>query len=69
MKSIKLLENHLVDLGLEKQELECEYAKMPLSGGKTLNAITRRQLVEGRLDEIAREISQARWRLKSLAAL
>ncbi|GMH40426.1 hypothetical protein BSKO_08330 [Bryopsis sp. KO-2023] len=68
MRRTKILEDHLVQLGLEKKQLECEYVKMPPYGGRTLNAITRKQLVEGRLEEIGREISQIRLELKMLAS-
>lgn len=50
----------------EKGQLEAEYSKMPLHGPKTAKERARKAAVEGRMEELAKEISALRLALKKM---
>ena len=62
-------EKALMTLSMEKSQLESEYAKMGITSGRTLQRRRRKAEIERRLDEVAKEQSKCRFRLKSLHAL
>uniref|UniRef100_A0A061QQA8 Enkurin domain-containing protein n=2 Tax=Tetraselmis sp. GSL018 TaxID=582737 RepID=A0A061QQA8_9CHLO len=62
------LEDCLLRLHEEKNQLDAEYARMPLNGGKTIAQRRRKSEIESRLDELQREISTCKLNLKKLGA-
>ncbi len=66
MATTKQLEDSLLVLSRERDELESEFAKMPLHGGRTLRERQRKVEVETRLEERRKEISNTRLQLKRL---
>jgi hypothetical protein len=62
----KQLEDQLLLLCQEKDELNREYAKMPLGSGKTMRERQRKAQVESRLEELDAQISRMRMALKRL---
>lgn len=66
--SIKDIELRLQDLSAEKDQLDTEYRRMPITGG-TLAQKRRKNQVESRIDELEREIRSLKLTLKSMHAL
>ncbi|KDD74966.1 hypothetical protein H632_c959p2, partial [Helicosporidium sp. ATCC 50920] len=65
MREMQEMEDRLMALNVEKNQLESEHARMPThTTGKTMRERQRRQQVEERLDEIAKECSYLRLRIK-----
>ncbi|KAF5840671.1 hypothetical protein DUNSADRAFT_15914 [Dunaliella salina] len=60
------LENQVVKLSQEKGQLEAEYAKMPLHGGRTAKERSRKAEVEERIEVLNKAISQQRLLLKQM---
>ncbi|KAI3434858.1 hypothetical protein D9Q98_002912 [Chlorella vulgaris] len=61
------MEARLLALNAEKNELEAESARMPAhTAGRTMVERRRRTAVEGRLEEIGREVSGVRLQLRRL---
>lgn len=60
------MEDRLVALCQEKGQLEAEYAKMPLHGGRNARERTRKAEVEQRIEAINREVSGLRLTLRKL---
>ncbi len=61
------LDKEIMNLNVEKEQLEQELARMPFnSGGKTVAQRRRKKLVESRLDELIREIGTAKRELRSM---
>ena len=61
------LDKELMNLNLEKEQLEQELARMPFnSGGKTVAQRRRKKLVERRLDELLKEIGTAKRELRNI---
>lgn len=61
------LETHLMRLSFERNELQSEFAKMPVHAGRTIAARTRKKEVENRLDHITQEMSRIRLKLKYIS--
>ena len=61
------LDNRLLNLNVEKEQLEQEMSRMPVnSGGKTVAERRRKKQVEYRLDELIREIGQIKRELRKI---
>ena len=61
------LDSRLLNLNVEKEQLEQEMSRMPVnSGGKTVAERRRKKQVEYRLDELIREIGQAKRDLRKM---
>jgi predicted RNase H-like nuclease (RuvC/YqgF family) len=61
------LDKEIMNLNVEKEQLEQELARMPFnSGGKTVAQRRRKKLVESRLDELIKEIGTAKRELRSM---
>lgn len=56
----------MVKLSHEKGQLEAEYAKMPLHGGRTAKERNRKAEVESRIEILNKAISQQRLMLKQM---
>ena len=56
----------LSQLSQQKDRLEAEYARMPLTAGRTAAERRSKALCEERLDEIAKRMSALRLQLKNL---
>ena len=63
------LETRLMKLSLERSQLESEYAKMPAISGRTIQERRRKVAVEGRLEELGKDVSRVRMQLRELCAL
>lgn len=66
LQKTKKLEDQLLALNQQKAELESEFSKMPLHGGRSLKERQRRTYVEGQLDTLNKEISTVRLQLKKI---
>ena len=64
--AITPIERELSQLSQQKDRLEAEYARMPLTAGRTAAERRSKQLCEERLDEIAKRMSTLRLQLKNL---
>ena len=61
------LDRELMELNMEKEQLDQELARMPAnSGGKTVVQRRRKKQVESRLDELFREIGRAKRELRNI---
>lgn len=61
------LDKEIMNLNVEKEQLEQELARMPFnSGGKTVAQRRRKKLVESRLDELLKEIGTAKRELRNI---
>ena len=60
------LEKELMQLSMHKNRLDAEYARMPLSAGRTVAERREKALLEARIEEISKQIRQAKSRLRSL---
>ena len=61
------LDKELMDLNMEKEQLDQELARMPVnSGGKTVAQRRRKKLVENRLDELFKEIGRVKRELRNM---
>ena len=61
------LDRELMELNMEKEQLDQELARMPAnSGGKTVVQRRRKRQVESRLDELFREIGRAKRELRNI---
>ena len=68
MQQTKEREGELMQLMMERNELSCEFAKMPTHGGRTIAERRRKQQLEARLEAIDRSASKLRLQLKRLGA-
>ncbi len=66
MEQTKEREGALMRLMMERNELSCEFAKMPAHGGRTIAERRRKAQLEARLEAIDREASTLRLQLKRL---
>eukprot|EP00879_Flechtneria_rotunda_P016839 GHRR01017625.1.p1 GENE.GHRR01017625.1~~GHRR01017625.1.p1 ORF type:complete len:169 (+),score=73.95 GHRR01017625.1:524-1030(+) len=64
MAATKQLEDELLVYCQEKDELNKEYAKMPLGAGRTVRERQRKVVIEERLEEVDKLISRIRMQLK-----
>jgi hypothetical protein len=60
------IEKSLMDMNMERNVLESELGKMGQSSGRTISERNRKAFVEARVEELAREMSSMRMRLKNL---
>jgi hypothetical protein len=61
------LDKELLHLNMEKEQLDQELARMPVnSGGKTVAQRRRKKVVEGRLDELLKEIGKVKRELRNI---
>jgi hypothetical protein len=61
------LDKELLDLNMEKEQLDQELAKMPFNtAGKTAAQRRRKKMVENRLDELFKEIGKVKRELRSI---
>eukprot|EP01025_Chloroclados_australasicus_P014053 TRINITY_DN16576_c1_g2_i1.p1 TRINITY_DN16576_c1_g2~~TRINITY_DN16576_c1_g2_i1.p1 ORF type:complete len:499 (-),score=67.15 TRINITY_DN16576_c1_g2_i1:260-1660(-) len=65
MKESKELEDQLLQLNMEKADLENEYSKMPVQGCKTVKMKTRKVEVEQMLDSLDKTISKVKRELRN----
>ena len=60
------LERELMQLAVQKDRLEAEYARMPLSAGRTMAERRNKTRVEEQLDELDKRMASLRGRLREL---
>jgi len=65
----KVLEDLLVSRCSEKNLLEAELSKLPSHSGRSVREKQRKAQVEGRLEELAKEISSLRTQIKKITKL
>ena len=63
------IDRALMELNLEREQLERELAKMPIHSGKTMAARRRKAETEGRLDEIGRSIARYKMMMRRMHVL
>ena len=56
-------------LAVQKDRLEAEYARLPLSAGRTVAERRNKQMVEERLDELSKQMGSLRVQLRPLRAM
>jgi hypothetical protein len=66
IEQVAPLERELMQLGLHRDRLEAEYARMPLSAGRTVAERKEKALLEARLGEIKLQMNQVKARLRAL---
>lgn len=66
MVKTRSLEAALLEKNAERAALEAEYARLPLTSGRTLKEKQRKLEVEARTEQLAHEISAIRLQLKKL---
>ena len=67
--AIAPLERQLMLLAVQKDRLEAEYARLPLSAGRTVAERRNKQMVEERLDELSKQMGSLRVQLRPLRAM
>lgn len=67
-ESAEPLQKQLTSFSLEKRLLEDEYARMPLTAGKSSAERKRKADVEARLAEVTKAISELRKQLRVMGA-
>ena len=65
-EAIAPLEKELLSLSMQKDRLDAEYARMPISAGRTAAERRSKALCEERLNEIAQRMGALRLKLKTL---
>ncbi len=68
MQRTKEREDALMRLMMERNEVSCEFAKMPTHGGRSIAERRRKAELEARLEAIDRDASTLRLQLKRLGA-
>lgn len=63
------LEKELMQLSMHKDRLEREYARMPITAGRTAAERREKALLETRLQEIAQQMSRTKAQLRTLQPL
>ena len=58
------LETRHMELSLERDKLQAEYARMPISSGRTLNERRQKAQLEERLEGLAAELGALNVRLR-----
>ncbi|GAQ86740.1 hypothetical protein KFL_003080110 [Klebsormidium nitens] len=64
MEETAAIESKLMEVSLERSQLESEYAKLPQSAGRTMTERRRKQELEGRIEDLTKKIGWLRMELR-----